>query len=491
MSILTWLIALPFATALVSFFLRRHSKVAWVGAAGLSVQTILAVSLLQSVLADGPTAAALGTWRPPFGIALAADALSALMVLVTAIMGLATLVYSVRDISQESKHKGFHFFHHCLIGGLSGAFLTADLFNLYVWFEVMLITSFALLVLHGRKESLKAALHYVTLNLFSTIVFLTAVGLLYGLTGTLNYADLYLKIRQVEDTQTLHLVVILLSIAFAIKAALFPLYFWLPTSYHTPYPTVSAIFAALLTKVGVYALFRLFGFLVPADPLYQDVLLFWACSTILVGVIGAAVQHEIRRTLSFLVISAVGVMTLGLAIGTPLALAAAIFYLIQDVLVKGNLFLISGVIEKRTGSRSLTQCGGLYAASPVLSVLFLVGAISLAGLPPLSGFWAKYLIVQSAFEREHLFSIAVILVAGLVTIFTVMNLWSQIFWKPHPTGHVENRPIPQVTVIPIILLSGLILLIGLFPETLLESSRIAAQGLLEPASYVRVILEIR
>ena len=489
MSVLTWLIALPFATALVSFFLRRHPSVVWVGTACLALQTILAVSLLQSVLIDGPTATALGSWRPPFGITIAADALSALMVLVTAIMGLATHIYSVRDISQESKHKGFNFFYHCLIGGITGAFLTADLFNLYVWFEVMLIASFALLVLHGKKDSLKAALSYVTLNLFSTIVFLTGVGLLYGLTGTLNFADLYEKTRAVEDTETLHLVVILLSVAFAIKAALFPLYFWLPTSYHTPYPAVSAIFAAMLTKVGVYALFRLFGFIVPADPMYQDVLLFWAWTTMGFGVIGAAAQSDVRKILSFHIISQIGYMILGLALYTPLAITGAIFYLVHHIIVKGNLFLIGGVIEQRLGSGQLKQIGGLYQAAPFLSVLFLIPAFSLAGFPPLSGFWAKYLLIQASVEIEAWTSVVVALAVGLLTIYSMTKIWAGAFWKAHPDQVIFDTRAPEASILPIAALSILTVLIGLFPNILLGMAMQASDTLINPASYIQAILE--
>ncbi|GAL17378.1 Na(+) H(+) antiporter subunit D [Vibrio maritimus] len=268
-----------------------------------------------------------------------------------------------------------------LLAGVYGAFLTGDIFNLYVWFEVMLIASFGLMVLDAGKVQVDGAVKYVVLNLVSTLVFLLAIGLLYGATGTLNLADLHTK-AQSMPTETQALLSVLFLFAFAIKSALFPLFSWLPASYHTLPNTVVALFAGLLTKVGVYALIRLFTLVFPlAESGWQPLLIWVAGLTMLTGVLGAAAQFDIKRILSFHIISQIGYMIMGLAIYTPLALAGAIFYIVHHIIVKANLFLIGGFVERRYGSSQLSKLGGVYKSMPLLAFLFIIPAFSLAGFP--------------------------------------------------------------------------------------------------------------
>jgi len=463
--------------------------------AGNALLLVAAGALMARVLADGVVAGQMGGWPAPFGITLAADYLGAVMVVITAITALAVAVYALGDIGPRDEHLGYHALFNFLIGGGTGAFLTGDLFNLYVWFEVMLISSFGLLVLGGRREQIDAGVKYVTLNLVSTILFLSGVGLLYGMTGTLNMADLSRIVPQLDDQGLVTVVAMLFMIAFGVKAAVFPLFFWLPAAYHTPAFSVSAVFAGLLTKVGVYALIRMFTLVFTGDTGFTHEILLWVAGlTMVTGVLGAAAQNDFRRILSFHIVSQIGYMILGLALFTPLAVAGAVFYLVHHIIVKANLFLVAGVAGRLTGSTALDRSGGLYRSAPVLAVLFLIPAFSLAGFPPLSGFWAKYILVVAALEVRGWIIAGAALIVGLLTIYSMTKIWTEAFWKPHPGG-IEPAPGRLAPgqgarlMLPIGALAALTLAIGLFPEPFMRFAQEAAAQLLDPSAYVAAVLE--
>ncbi len=349
---MSWLLAfpiiIPFATAAAAFFARRSPSGRWISVLGAILSLIAAAALMGTVLSEGVIAAQMGEWPAPFGITLVADLLSAVMVVITAITSLAVAIYALSDIDVERERLGYHALFQVLIAGVSGAFLTGDLFNLYVWFEVMLIASFGLLILGNSKEQIDGGVKYVALNLVSTILFLTGIGMLYGMTGTLNMADLARTVPLVENQAMVTIVSMLFMVAFGVKAAVFPLFFWLPASYHTPSFSVSAVFAGLLTKVGVYALIRVFTLIFTGDVGYTHQILIWvACFTMVTGVLGAAAQNDFRKILSFHIVSQIGYMVLGLVIFTPLAVLGAVFYLVHHIIVKANLFLVSGVADRR------------------------------------------------------------------------------------------------------------------------------------------------
>ncbi|MCG8370646.1 MAG: Na+/H+ antiporter subunit D, partial [Proteobacteria bacterium] len=348
-------ILVPLATAILAFLLRDKRAVArTVSVGGCAALLLVAAILFAQVWHHGVIAGQMGDWRAPFGITLVADLLSAVMVLITAITGLAVAIYGLADIDSKREALGYHALFHVLLAGVCGAFVTGDLFNLYVWFEVMLIASFGLLVIGGGKEQLDAGIKYVALNLVATILFLSGIGLLYGVTGTLNLADLHRAIGAVETQGLITVIAVIFMVAFGIKAAVFPLFFWLPASYHTPPVAVSAVFAGLLTKVGVYGMFRMFTLVFTHDTVYtHGLLLIVAVLTMVTGVLGAAAQTEFRKILSFHIVSQIGYMILGLALLTPLALVGAVFYLIHHIIVKANLFLVSGVARRLTGSFDL------------------------------------------------------------------------------------------------------------------------------------------
>ncbi|MCC6006044.1 MAG: Na+/H+ antiporter subunit D, partial [Rhodobacteraceae bacterium] len=453
--------------------------------------------LMALVLEQGVGAAQRGGWPAPFGITLVADTLSAIMVVITAVTGLAVIVFGLGEIGSRLERLGYHALYHVMIAGVNGAFLTGDIFNLYVWFEVMLISSFGLLVLGGTRAQLDAGVKYVALNLVATLMFLAGIGLLYGLTGTLNMAELSLIVPELEDQGLVTVIAMMFMVGFGMKAAVFPLFFWLPAAYHTPTFSVSAVFAGLLTKVGVYALMRVFTLIFTGDVGFTHEILIWVATlTMLTGVLGAAAQNDFRKILSFHIVSQIGYMVLGLALFTPLAILGGVFYLVHHIIVKANLFLIAGVAYRIAGHTDLARIGGLYKSAPLLAVLFIIPAFSLAGFPPLSGFWAKYLVVKAALELEAWLVAFVALLVGLMTIYSMTKIWAEAFWKPHPDG-VEPRlaaltPADRRALLwPIGTLAAMTIIIGFWPEPFVQVATTGAEQLLDPSLYISRVLEVR
>jgi multicomponent Na+:H+ antiporter subunit D len=476
------------AVLLSGRWLRLQRLWSLLGAAALlgATGTVLAV-----VWTDGIQHTQLGGWPAPFGLTLVADVLSAVMLVVLGGMGLAVLVYALGSVDAEREHAGFHALYHLLLLGVAGAFLAGDLFNLYVWFEVLLITSFVLLVLGGERAQVKGGVVYVVINLVASLCFLIAIGMLYGLAGTLNLADLAVRLPALDAPGLVTTVAMLFLVAFGIKAALFPLFFWLPAAYHTPPVAVAALFAGLLTKVGVYALIRVFTLLFTQDVGYTHALLLAIAGlTMLSGVLGAVAQTDTRKILSFHIVSQIGYMVMGLALFTPLALLGAIFYVVHHIVVKTNLFLVGGIAHRIGGDFELRNLGGLYRGRPWLAVLFLVPALSLAGLPPLSGFWAKLIILRAGLEAEAYVAVAVAVGAGLLTLVSMTKIWAEAFWKPRPT----DRPLAPTTrsmarlIVPVAVLAAVTLAIGLYAEPLVVLAERSATELLTPTAYIEAVL---
>ncbi|MXQ09458.1 Na+/H+ antiporter subunit D [Alphaproteobacteria bacterium GH1-50] len=498
---MSWVLSLPllipFGAAVLAFLLKDRPSGAWVSVLGSGAMLIASIVLMVNVLAEGVIAGQMGGWPAPFGITLVSDLLSAVMVVITAITALAVSIYALADVRPRIAGLGYHALFQVLIAGVAGAFLTGDLFNLYVWFEVMLIASFGLLVMGGSREQIDGGVKYVALNLISTILFLTGIGILYGMTGTLNMADLAVTVPEVENQAMVTVVAMMFMVAFGVKAAVFPLFFWLPAAYHTPAFSTSAVFAGLLTKVGVYALIRMFTLVFVGDISFTHEVLLWvACFTMVTGVLGAAAQNDFRKILSFHIVSQIGYMILGLALMTPLAILGAVFYLVHHIIVKANLFLVAGVASRIAGDTALKKIGGLYAFAPLLAVLFLIPAFSLAGFPPLSGFWAKFLLVRAALEDGHGFVAFVALAVGALTIFSMTKIWAEAFWTPHPEGKEPRlSQLDAATrwslLLPIAGLAVLTCIVGLFPEPFVQFAERAAGQLLEPTEYIETVLGAR
>jgi multicomponent Na+:H+ antiporter subunit D len=479
-----WLILpilIPFLSAVATLlawgqrpFQRAMGVLGTVGLLGAGVM------LLDSVWRDGIQTLQVGNWPAPFGITLYADLFSAVMVVLAGLIGLAVAVYSLGSMDADRERFGYYAIFHILLMGVCGAFLTGDIFNLYVWFEVMLIASFVLMVLGGERAQLEGGIKYVTLNLMASALFLAAVGILYGVTGTLNMADLAHRLGRMSAPGLTTALALMFLVAFGIKAAVFPLFFWLPASYHTPPVAVSALFSGLLTKVGVYALIRVFTRLFVQDVGYTHTLiLVIAGLTMITGVLGAVAQTEVRRILSFHIISQIGYMVMGLGMLTPLALGGAIFYIIHHIIVKTNLFLISGMVLHLRGTHQLKNLGGLYRAYPGVSFLFLIPALSLAGLPPLSGFFAKLALVRAGLETGQFAIVAVALGVSLLTLFSMMKIWNEAFWKPSGEDDPPpTRSVPTALWLPTVGLALLTILVGLAAGPLLVFSMRAAEQLL-------------
>lgn len=481
-------ILVPFATAILLKALPIRPAllraVAFLGALGILAS---AISILIRVRAEGIQVLQIAGWPAPFGITLVADPFSAMLVVMVGVIATAVTAYSFSGVDPRRESLGYHPLVQILLMGVSGAFLTGDVFNLYVWFEVMLIASFVLMALHRTREQLHAAYVYVTINLIASAVLLTAIGLLYGHAGTLNFADLA-HVWPERSTPLLEDALSMLFLtAFGIKAGLFPLFFWLPASYHAPPAAVGALFAGLLTKVGVYSMIRLFS-LVFRNPeaLAYTVLLVLSIATMLVGLAGAIAQRDLRRILSFNLVGHIGFTTVGLALWTPLALGASIFYILHHMLVITTLFLISGLFLRQRRTGDIEELGGLYRTNPAVAALILVPIFSLAGTPPLSGFLAKLGIVVAALESGSIVLVAVALLVGLLTLLSMARVWQHIVWKAPPASEVP--PFRRFEIVPIVGLVVLTLVLTVAAGPVFDASVQAAQMLLQPETYIQAVL---
>lgn len=493
-------ILIPMFTGILCIFANRSRPLQRAfSLLGTGALLVVAIKLLADVSAQGIQVAQAGGWPAPYGITLVADRLSALMVVLAGIIGFAVAIYSLASIDAPREAFGYYPLYHFLLMGVCGAFLAGDLFNLYVWFEVMLMASFVLMALGGERAQMAGALKYVTLNLMSSALFLVGLGILYGMAGTLNMADLAVKFSSLGNGESRGVVTTLAMIflvAFGIKAGMFPLFAWLPASYHTPPVAVSAVFAGLLTKVGVYALIRIFTLIFVQDTAYtHGLILSLAGLTMIVGVLGAVAQNEFRRILSFHIVSQIGYMLMGLGLFTPLGIAGSVLYITHHIIVKTNLFLVSGVVERLRGTFELKRLGGLYQSMPALAILFMIPALSLAGLPPLSGFFAKLSLIQAGISANQFVIVAIALVVSLLTLFSMMKIWNEAFWKPAAKEVPEVEPVTgrakvrlYVWLLPIAVLAAITLAIGVGAGPVFDYALLTGEQLMAPASYVHAVL---
>lgn len=490
---------IPLVAGILSLFCWGNKKLQqYIFLGGTLAMTVAAGFLLERVVNGGIIVLQSAGWEAPFGISLVADLFSSIMVLLTAIIGFAVAIYSFVEIDNHRIRFGFYPLMNFLVFSVCGAFLTGDVFNLYVWFEMMLISSFVLMILGNGKAQVEGTIKYVTINIVASTFFLAGIGVLYGLTGTLNMADLAVRLPSVPDDGLKDLAAIFFFIAFGVKAAVFPLFNWLPASYHTPPITVSAIFAGLLTKVGVYTFIRFFTMIFNHESVFIDnLLLYTAAATMFFGVLGAAAQIDFRKILSFHIISQIGYMIMGLAIGTKLALTGAIFYIIHHIIVKSNLFLIAGVVNKLQGGFNLKKIGGVYGKYPFLAILFIISAFSLAGFPPLSGFWAKFIVIKAGLEAKDYFIVIVALVVGFLTLYSMTKIWNEAFWKKKPESKADENQSKALSlcaikpmILPVIMLAGITLFIGLFGQTVYDLASMTSEQLLNPKMYIEAVLNI-
>jgi len=503
-------ILLPLFAAIVLLLLRDRLQAQRVVALISAIATYaLSITLLLIVRSDGIQVCHQGNWGVrdgfwdiPIGITLVADLFSCIMVCIAMTLAVAALFYSFCGVDEERQRFYFYPLFLFQIVGINGAFLTGDIFNLFVFFEVMLIASYALISLGGERRQLEATVKYMTINLLASTLLVGTIAMLYGQLGTLNMADMALRIGEAPDQGMITPIAVLLIMVFGIKAALFGLWFWMPGTYSVIPAAVAGFFGGVMAEVGVYCIFRVCTLMFVSDdgdglamfsPL-GTILLVAAGLTMFIGVLGAAAQTNFRGILTYHISSQVGYLILGLGIFTAASISAAIFYTIHYTLCKSSLFLSAGVAEKLTGRNDIREMGGL-VSHPWVAVLFLIGILSLSGLPPLSGFWAKFLLIKAGFEMAFdgndvlvYVIVGVALVTSLLTLYSMTKIWQKAYWgKPHHK-HVANvsykAMLPSIAFLVII---GVVM--GLGAEPFMDLCTEAADQLMDRQQYITAVLE--
>lgn len=428
-------------------FGRIRSAQRTISSVTLTLVLIVAGILLWVADTEGTQVLWLGAWPEGLGIMLVADRLSVLMLVVSSIVTLFVLVFAARSDMDEGRERApvsiFHPTYLVLTAGISNAFLAGDLFNLFVGFEMLLFASYVLLTLGAPRERVRSGSTYVVVSLFSSILFLLTLVFVYGAAGTVNFAQLAERLPQL-DTGVQLIIQLMLLVVFGIKAAVFPLSAWLPDSYPTAPASVTAVFAGLLTKVGIYAIIRVQTLFFPHSPL-TDPLLWVALATMIIGILGAISQNEIKRLLSFTLISHIGYMLFGIALASQAGLAASIFYVAHHIFIQTAMFLVAALIERAGGSTRLDRLGGL-AANTTLAVMFFIPALNLGGVPPFSGFLGKVALIEAGVDQGSWVTWVVIggaIITSLLTLMAVLRIWNMAFWRPLPEDNEQpTRKLP-------------------------------------------------
>jgi multicomponent Na+:H+ antiporter subunit D len=500
-------VVIPLATGVLSLLAGAHPRVQYAaGLIGLAANLCLAGAILLAALSDGGRVMVLqtGDWPAPFGITLVVDPLAALMLAAAALVLLASYLYCGGQL-RETAGGLFHPLFQLLALGVQWSLVTGDLFNLFVAFEIMLMASYALLTLGTSRAQMRQAYKYVLINLLGSTLFVTCCGLVYGHVGTLNLADLARLSHGGNLPRGAVPAVCVLLLVFGIKTAVFPLWFWLPETYPTVPAGLGAAFGGLLTKVGAYVLIRVFVMVFgPADgsvaAAVRPLLLSAAGITMFLGVLGAVSMNSVRRILSVHVMSQVGYMVmavgLGLAVGITaenreLAVAGGVFFVLHNMVVKSSLFLCGGLMCRYAGTDNLDRMGGLARRAPWLAALFLVAALSLAGLPPFGGFFAKYVLVREAVRAQHYALAGVALATSVLTLLSMVKIWSYGFWsRPQSTDAgdaVTSRDVAREMAAAAMLVLAAVAM-GFGAEDVLGASRLAARPVVEPSLYVEAVL---
>lgn len=481
---------IPLCTAVILLFLKRHVIIQrWMGAFGMLLNIIAAGVIIMLVRTEGIQVLHMGGWLPPYGIVFVADMLGALLVLTTSIVSAFCLFYAFGTIGRERENYYFYPLFQFLLVGINGSFLTGDIFNLFVCFEVMLISSYALIVLGGTRRQLRETLKYMLINILSSSLFVAAVAYLYGVVGTLNMADLSMKVAEAGQSGILNVIALLFMIVFSLKAGLF-LFFWLPGSYSAPPAAVSALFAALLTKVGIYALFRTFTLIFHSNPdVTHNWLLWMAIATMVLGALGTVAYHDIRQIMNYNVVVSVGLIMLGLAVSSREALDGAVFYLMHDMLAKALLFILGGLVIQAAGTADLRQMGGMIKRYPLIGAMLFVAALAIAGIPPFSGFAGKLLLIQGGLSEGYYGLTAVALGSSLIVLYSLIRIFMHAFWGEAKPLLIQAPVLNHKLILPAIGLSVLVIGMGLGSEAVYEFVAEAGNTLIHPLEYVDAVLK--
>jgi multicomponent Na+:H+ antiporter subunit D len=482
---------IPLCTAAALIFFKNNIRLQ----RALSVFSLLATALCAATIAaqvhyDGIQTLHMGGWLPPYGIVFVADMLAALLVLAASAVALFCLLYSFGTVGEQRENYYYYPLFQFLLVGVNGSFLTGDLFNLFVCFEVMLISSYALLVLGGTKRQLRETLKYMLINILSSTLFVAGVAYLYGVTGTLNMAHLSMRVAEAGQGGILDAIAILFLIVFALKAGLF-LFFWLPGSYSAPPAAVTALFGALLTKVGLYALLRVFTLIFYQHPGLTHTWIAWmAAATMVLGACGAIAYKDLRLVLNYNIVISVGLIAFGLAVSSAPALEGAVFYLMHDMVAKALLFILGGLIIQISGTSNLQEMGGLIRRYPLIGWLFFITALGIAGIPPLSGFTGKLLIIQGGLQAEWFWLSGVSLASSLIVLYSLVRVFMSAFWgeeKPYAGAKAPAAPVKTAYGAAICLFIFMAAM-GIGSEWVYRFAAEAGHTLINPSSYINAVL---
>jgi multicomponent Na+:H+ antiporter subunit D len=484
-------IILPLITGILLIFLNKQITIQkWLSGVSSLTGIVITASIVPAVYHEGIQTLEIGNWKPPFGIVLVADMYSSLLVLTTNIIVFACFLFAFRSIGLEREKFFFYPGVMFLLTGVSGAFLTGDIFNLFVFFEVMLMASYFLIVHGNTKVQLRESIKYILVNVISSALFVISVAYLYAVTGTLNMADLSVRVAEMGQSGIISVISIMFLIVFGLKGAIFPLFFWLPGSYQAPPSAITALFGALLTKVGVYSITRVFTLIFIHDTSFTHEIIAWlAILTILFGVIGAIAFWDIRKIIIYNIITAVGVILFGVSMLNKSGIEGSIYYIIHDMIIKGALFLLVGAMIVITGTSNLRKMGGLIKNHPFLGWMFFIAALALAGIPPLSGFVGKLKIVQSGFENNEYVFAFVVLLSSLFVLYSVMKIFINGFWNEQVLTKEEEKGSTKGLLLPIAILLTISILYGLSIEMVSPYVTQASETLLDPSIYIEAVLK--
>lgn len=485
-------VLLPLVAGLLALLGGRPSRGRRAAAALAQVaQVVVAMLLLVRTLGGETPALSLGGWPVPFGIVLVVDPLAALMLVLSTVTGLACLLHGFADQRTVEEHPLRLPLFSLLSTGIHLAFVTGDLFNLFVAFEVMLLASYGLLTLEARHRETWRAFPYLTMNLVGSALFLAGCGLAYGAWGTLNFAELVVRLDPSGADPRVAILGGLFLVVFGLKAGLFPIYSWLPGSYPILPTPVAAFYSGLLTKVGVYVLLRFCGTVLPPEtPVLQEALAWVAGATMVFGVLGAVSRGKIVEILAYHIVSQIGFMVLAIGLGGQAGYAAAILYVAHHIIVKGTLFLVGGMARTWCGSDDLGRTAGLARVAPVLAAVFLLQAMSLAGLPPFSGFWGKYLIVVEGLAQGRHILVAASIVASVLTLVSMLKIWLGAFWREDEAVRVEPARGARAQVAVVAALTAVSVAVGLGIEGVARVAGEAARRTLDRAGYAEAVFRL-
>lgn len=491
---------LPIATGFLLIPLRRRIVLQRIIAlTAMLVGLALVIGIAVTVRRHGMLVFQAGNWPAPYGITLAVDLMPSLLMIMTMVTGTVCLLYSFRTIGEDKELFFYYPLYLIITGSINGAFMTGDLFNLFVFFELVLMTSYVLLSIGGRPGRLAETFKFLMLNSLSSAFFLVGVALVYRLTGTLNMADIALKMAQIEDKRMVTLTGLVFLFTFGVKAALVPLYFWLPRTYAEAPTAVTAYLGEVGTKVGVYALYRMFTLIFIHNVEFTHLLIMAiALITMVLGVMGAIAQMDFKRLLAFHIVSQIGYMILGLSFFSlddglravaVVGLAGGIIHIVHHMAAKPALFLLAGATEQVTGTTDLGRMQGLLWTLPALGFTFFMGGLSLTGVPPTSGFFSKFFLVRAGYLSGHYGAAAVAVAVSLLTLFSMIKIFRFIYWGQRPQKKLSvPRRFHARFLLPGAALVAVGLIMGFGAEVLIDMTTHAADSLLHPERYIEAVL---